>query len=167
VNDTLEAVLQRFEAAAAKFMTCVDSAPTLERDVFLLKVERSLAELYCTALAIPAVEPESEHANKTAFPTEQWRALHGSLGEKFGEVDVHWLLFDSRQNDEPVQATLSAHISEIYYDLKRNLQLKENGMGQADLMWESRFHFLVHWGRHALQALKAIYDLQHDKDLLD
>jgi hypothetical protein len=55
---------------------------------------------------------------------------------------------------------LAGDISEIYYDLRQNFQLEEKGIPHADLMWELRESFREHWGRHAIEALKTIYDLR-------
>ena len=57
-----------------------------------------------------------------------------------------------------VQGTLSADLSEIYFDLKCDLNFDKTGISQADFAWELRFSFWSHWGRHALDALKAMYD---------
>jgi hypothetical protein len=82
------------------------------------------------------------------------------LREKIGELDVYWGVFDSTAKEEPVQATLSADISEIYYDLKQDLQLKTKRIAHADLIWEIHSSFREHWGRHAIDALKALYNLR-------
>ena len=162
MNDALGSVLQRFEAAATRFMACVDSATTLERDVFLANVELRLAELYYTALEIPAVEPESENFDGTPFPTDQWAEQCRALREKIGEVDVYWHVFDSTEKEEPVQGSLAGDISEIYYDLKQDLRLKETNIAYVDFVWEVRFSFREHWGRHAIDALKTMYGLHLD-----
>ena len=161
MSDTLDVVLQRYEAAATKFIACVDS-PTLESDVFLANVGRCLADLYCCALDVPPVKSESEFPDDTPFPMEQWTALYHSLREKIGDKDVYWEVFDSQQKEQPIQATLSNDISDIYFDLKKNLQLKNKGMSGADLIWEIYFSFREHWARHALHALNAINDLRVD-----
>ena len=159
MSDNHGLVLDRFYAAVTGFMTSVDSASALDRDAFLSKVGRSLAELYCSALDLPAVEPESETADDTPFPTDEWKKQYLSLREKIGPLDAYWLVFDSAEKEEPVQGSLAGDISEIYYDLRQDLQLREKGIPRADMLWEIHSSFREHWGRHAIAALKTIYDL--------
>jgi hypothetical protein len=66
---------------------------------------------------------------------------------------------DSTVEEAPAQGSLAGDISEIYYDLRQNLQLEEREIPRADLLWELRESFREHWGRHALETLKAIHNL--------
>jgi hypothetical protein len=45
MSDNVE-LMQRFHAAATKFIEAADSAPHLETEVFLANVSRTMAELY-------------------------------------------------------------------------------------------------------------------------
>jgi Domain of unknown function (DUF5063) len=117
-----------------------------------------LAELYSVALHLPVIEPDTAKTNETPFPTEAWAGLFHSPREKLGPLDMYWELFDSTKKEDLVQGTLSGDLSEIYFDLKHDLHLDKTGIGQADFVRELRFSFRSHWGRHALEALKAMYD---------
>lgn len=55
-NDEL---MQKFRAAAMKFIEVVDTAPHVDANAFLANVSRSMAELYSIALSLPAVEPDT------------------------------------------------------------------------------------------------------------
>ena len=163
------AVLQRFEAAATKFMTCVDSAPTLESDAFLLQIGHCLAELYCAALDIPDVQPESEHLDGSRPSAEErlkeWKERYDSLTEKLGTSNGYWVVFDSTKQEEPVQGSLADDITDIYLEVKQTLRLKEKGIARADLIFEIYLFFRQHWARHAIHALNAINDLRlHDRE---
>lgn len=159
MSDNLSSLLHRFRAAATNFIKVVDSAPNLERDEFIASVNRSLAELYSSALYLPVVEPDTAGANGTSFASDKWVGLFHSLKEKIGPLDAYWGIFDSTEKSEPAQGSLAGDISEIYYDLKENLQLEETGITSGDLLWDLRESFREHWGRHATEALKAIYNL--------
>lgn len=166
ISDTLEAVLDRFDTAATSFMARVDSASTLERDAFLIQVGRCLAELYCAALDVPVVEPESEHLDRARCPVEErlkeWKERYDSLGEKLGVRDAYWVVFDSTKKEEPVQGSLANDITDIYLDLQQDLQLKDKGMARADLIFQIYLSFREHWARHAIHALNTINDLRLD-----
>ncbi|MGB2628438.1 MAG: DUF5063 domain-containing protein [Candidatus Acidiferrum sp.] len=155
----LSVMLHRFRAMSAIFIEVVDSAPNLERDEFLASLNRALAELYSSALYLPAAEPETADVDAAPFASDEFVALRDSLQRKFGPLDIYWGTFDSTEKSEPYQGSLAGDISEIYFDLKENRQLGEKGITRADLIWELRESFREHWGRHAAGALKAIYDL--------
>ena len=159
MGDNLVLELRRFRQAATNFIETVDLSSSLEREAFLSSVSCCLAELYSSALYLPAVAPETAEVDETPFPTEQWAGLFQSIKEKIGPLDAYWVIFDSTEKDAPAQGSLAGDISEIYYDLRQDLQLEEKGTPHADLMWELRESFRHHWGRHAIGALKAIYDL--------
>ena len=151
--------LHRFRVAATHFIETVDSSPRLERGIFLSSVSRCLAELYSSALDLPAVEPDTAAAGETPFPTAQWAGLFQSIKEKIGPLDAYWTVFDSTEKEAPAEGSLAGDISEIYYDLRQHFQLEAKGIPHADFMWELRESFREHWGRHAIEALKAIHDL--------
>jgi hypothetical protein len=157
MSDSSDCVLRRFRAGATTFIEAVDSASNLERDVFLATISRCLAELYSSALYLPAVEPDTEGTDETPFATERSAELCNSLRGKIGPLDAYWTIFDSTENGAPVQGTLAGDISEIYFDLKHDLHLEEKGISQADFLWELRFSFRSHWGKHLLGALVAIH----------
>jgi hypothetical protein len=162
MSDNVHLVLDRFRAAAAEFIQTVDSVGAMEPDAFLGRLSHCLAELYSRALDLPAVEPDTTGIDETPFAAEKWaelcNSLRGRLRSKIGPFDAYWGVFDSTENESPVQGTLAGDISEIYFDLKDDLQLEEKGISHADFLWELRSSFRSHWGKHLLGALVAIHD---------
>ena len=69
---------------------------------------------------------------------------------KIGTFDTYWTIFDFTEKQEPVQGSLAGDISEIYFDLKECLNLKENGVARSDVLFDWRLAFRSHWGRHLL-----------------
>jgi len=111
-SDNVE-LIERFRAAARKFIEEVDSAPQIDTEPFLANVGRSMAELYWVALTLPDVQPETDGTDETPFQTETWGKLRHSLQEKIGPLDTYWEIFDSTEKQEPVQGSLAGDISEI------------------------------------------------------
>jgi hypothetical protein len=149
-------VMERFRAAAANFIQVVDSIAVIEREAFLARLSHCLAELYTSALDFPAVQPDTSSIDETPFAKEECNELYHLLRSKIGSFDGYWRVFDSVENLPPVQASLAADISEIYFDLKQDLRPKD--ISDPDFLWELRFSFRSHWGRHLLGALTAIHD---------
>ena len=88
-------LMEKFRAAAMKFIEVVDAAPKLETDAFLANVGRSMAELYSVALSLPAVEPDTTGTDEPSFESNNWDLLRRSLQEKIGPLDAYWMVFDS------------------------------------------------------------------------
>jgi Domain of unknown function (DUF5063) len=158
MTDNVLIVLERFRAAAENFIQTVDSVAAMDRDTFLPRLSHCLAELYSSALDLPAVEPDTTGTDETPLAAEKWAELCSSLRGKIGPLDAYWGIFDSTENESPVQGTLAGDISEIYFDLKHDLHLEEKGIPQSDFLWELRSSFRSHWGKHLLGALVAIHD---------
>lgn len=156
MSDNVE-VMQRFRAAATTFIEVVDSAPHFETEEFLANLSHSMAELYSVALALPSVEPESTGPDDATFQSDKWDDLRRSLENKIGTFDTYWTIFDFTEKQEPVQGSLAGDISEIYFDLKECLNLKENGVARSDVLFDWRLAFRSHWGRHLLTALTAVH----------
>jgi hypothetical protein len=150
-------LMQKFRAAALKFIEVVDAAPRIEANTFLANVGRCMAELYTIALSLPAVEPHTTGADETPFQADKGDTLRRSLQEKIGSRDTYWQVFDSSCKEEPVQGSLAGDISEIYFDLKCSLELEQTGVARSDVLFDWRLDFRSHWGRHLLGALAAIH----------
>jgi Domain of unknown function (DUF5063) len=158
MTDNVHLELDRFRAAAENFIQTVDSVAAIEREPFMARLSHCLAELYSSALDLPAVEPDTTSIDETPFDTEKWAELCNALRGKIGPLDTYWKIFDSTENEPPVQGTLAGDISEIYFDLMHNLHIEEKGISHADFLSELRFSFRSHWGKHLLGALVAIHD---------
>lgn len=158
MTENIQLVLDRLREAAANFVHTVDSSSAMEREAFLARLSHCLAELYSSALDLPAVEPDTTGTDETPFATEKWAELYNSLRGKIGPLDAYWEIFDSTERNSAVQSTLAGDISEIYFDLKHDLHLEEKGISPGDFLWELRTSFRSHWGKHLLGALRAIHD---------
>jgi|CZLA01.1.fsa_nt_gi hypothetical protein len=96
MGDNLGPALQRFHVASTNFVETVDSLSSLERDTFLASMGRCLAELYSSALYLPAVEPETTAVDETEFAAAQWAGLFKSIKEKIGPLDTYWTVLIRR-----------------------------------------------------------------------
>ena len=80
------------------------------------------------------------------------------LSEPRADWDRYWQVFDPTEDDEAVFGTLADDIADIYRDLKEGLVLIEaHEVPPEDIIWNWRFSFYSHWGKHAMDALLTVH----------
>ena len=55
------------------------------------------------------------------------------------------------------RTSLSDDLLDVYFDLRRGLELWDQEVPKAAAIWEWRFAFDTHWGDHAIDALRALH----------
>lgn len=139
-----------------QFCEFVEKANEYSRDDRLAATRQRLLELYEAGSRLPAVEPpEGIEAGPSPERPRGWT--------DFEALDVYWEVFDPYEQGVPVAGSLSDDVLDMYGDLRRGLALWENGDRTKNdgfkvaAIWEWRFHFDVHWGDHAIDALRALH----------
>ncbi len=120
-------------------------------DAFVL-----LASLYSQALRLPTVEPDVAVVNEPPRNRVEWQTLlprfeHlpvGHYGEVFSPLVV--------PPETPVVGDLADDLADIYKDIKLPLEAYDSGQ-TSYAVWQWRFCFETHIGRHMLSALKAMH----------
>jgi hypothetical protein len=136
-----------FAAAAQRFCTSVESHPTYDGD---LRVPIALlADLIGHGAQLPNVDPAP--ADRSQAPPPQ-KTVH------FANFQYYRCVFDPFDGiyDEPALelGDITDDIGDIYADLQRGLSHWEDNQLRA--IWEWKFGFDHHWGRHAGSALNAL-----------
>jgi hypothetical protein len=163
MNPEWQTGIDGFREAATRFIDVVDSCCEVANDQFLMSIQRCLLELYASVLRLPTVEPEEDENPPVApYSVAVRTEVYERLKEKFGTSGIYWEIFDSTTFSEPIKGSLADDISDIYFDLKESVYLAERNKHPENTLWEVRFSFSSHWGRHLTDALKAIYDLHAD-----
>jgi hypothetical protein len=181
-----------FALLAEDFCALVEQRESLGCEGLLRAVHVRLAPLYAAALALPSVEAlddtssevvdeagiadsEEPDVDVSGRPTEsspdrmsheEWMALYRSLSEQLGERDLYAEVFDPylQPPKEPVIASLADDIADIYRDLAEG-RIKWRQGASDEAWWQWRFHFTIHWGEHATNALRALHALAADYEL--
>ena len=107
----------------------------------------SLLDLYSKALYLPEIEPKDTEALDFDIPVPKI---------DFGQYDHYWEIFNPYHLDEPLEASLSDDIIDIYRDIKRGLLLYEKNK-DIEAIWQWRFNFDIHWGNHVVDAIRALH----------
>jgi hypothetical protein len=166
-NDAIDP--DRFTVIAQRFCSVVDSASNMNRADLLAEIYRILPKLIDAAISLPDVdlsdsgeqieEPaEATFSSKTPRSRQEQEQLCSPLKEKLGDWDLYREVFNPTQDNEIIFGSLADDIADIYLDLKYGLVLQETHQAPlADIIWEWRFSFNCHWGKHAIDALRTIH----------
>jgi hypothetical protein len=149
--------VDRFTRAAEDFCGFVDQSAGLERAEFVETLGRHLATLYALGMELPQVAPTTaDDLPRTGKPLN---VPAPALQTKLGDLDYYNLTFDPWDvaDAEPVTASLSDDVRDIYIDLAEGLDALAAGAPTTDVVWSWQFGFDNHWGVHAAHALYAIH----------
>jgi len=160
-------IVESFLSLVRQFCSVIDEASTLDRAEILARIYPLLPRLIDQAIAMPKVEDaaESEDAKtdddlpeKSRWTHDERRQLFKLLQEKLGIWDQYWVIFDPTKDLDAILGSLADDLADIYFDLKEGLALHESGQSvPGKVIWEWRFSFEIHWGEHALGALRTIH----------
>jgi len=130
----------------------------------LAQLQKLLPALYCSALDLPEADPTDE-PDIDRFSHDQWNELFKRIGSKIGRWSYYQEMFDPYDSLEtsPVVGDLADDLSDIYRDLVEGVELRKMGR-YADAIWAWKFNFQIHWGEHALSALRAIHTIAFTYD---
>lgn len=117
--------------------------------------QKILAELCLSVLDLPDDEFEDDVEIKDVS-TEEWKAVMGKFSNL--PINEYLMVFDptKAEENETVFALLSEDLADIYRDIKRGLLFYDAGH-ISEAIWQWKFNFKIHWGRHLFSAQKAIY----------
>ena len=118
----------------------------------------SLAGLLTAASKLPDVSP-SEVDLPDGPSQEQWSERFAALQRALGEWEGYWTTMAAHGEDaeQVVMLSLGDDLADIWRDLKQGLLALDAGAPPDDVIWEWRFGFYAHWGRHATEALRALH----------
>ncbi|WP_051304048.1 DUF5063 domain-containing protein [Calidithermus chliarophilus] len=163
--------LATFAQLADEFCGFLEGEEASPSRGFIQRLHHLLSRLYLGALELPHTDvlfgpenddEEASNAQADNYRREeleqQIRQVVARLAGYLGEIDYYLEVFDPYEtsNAEPVGGSLVDDISDIYRDLLAGLRQWERGESGAAL-WEWRFNFEVHWGEHAISAIRAIH----------
>ncbi|WP_338472636.1 DUF5063 domain-containing protein [Niallia sp. XMNu-256] len=100
----------------------------------------SLLDLYSKALYLPDVEPEKDVVSDIKLSVPQIL---------FDEYDHYWQVFNPYHLDDPVGASLSDDILDIYKDVKKGILFYTREINLRN--------FEIDWGNHAVNAIRALH----------
>lgn len=144
---------------ASAYCEVIDGIDNLTPKMLLTEMSRLLPRLHAAVVSIPRLK-----ANSPLYPLvdlETRFALFCKLRDKLGECDPYWM---ERDRDTPLKGSLADDLTDIYFDLRRGLQLLQDGStvacARAASDWSRSYE--AHWGEHLVDAERHLYYLLRD-----
>ena len=155
VRDTAE----EFASKAERFVGWLDRATADESTtVDMRQLHELLGALQTAAARLPAVAP-----GEAAEPELEYKRCSESTLRSRLPMDAYSVVFNPFEYDplemnppKPVMATLTDDLSDMHRDLMEGLVLYRADRFQ-DALWQWRFMYYAHWGRHLSHAQCAIW----------
>ena len=140
--------ITRFVEAARAYCRFVQDAGAYPPAARLRAAAQQLATLYAASLSLPDPEPLPD-VSEPSVERPRWAG--------FDDYDAYWEVYDplKMEADSVVCGSLSDDILDVYSDVASGLALFDDGH-VANAVWHWRFTRGVHWGDHAVDALRAL-----------
>lgn len=134
-------------------------------------VHRVMPLMYTKGSLLPDVEVEHPEANMRFVTEEQWEQMFTQLREKFGKDDEFWIIDPEYINEtEPLKASLSENLADIYQDMKDFILLyqKNTIAARQNALSDCKELFSDHWGYRISKIMMQLHHLIYntEEDLL-
>jgi hypothetical protein len=160
---TNEASVEAFRCLAESYCALVEQIEQLEPSEVLRRLSVLLPALIAKATELPDLEP-TEGYDAPEISHGVWSERFAAIDSTLGHLGGYWTTMEVRSAAEPgvVPLPVADDLVDIWRDLRGGLDaLTDNGT-VADAVWEWRFNFGIHWGAHAIEALRAVHAALHD-----
>ncbi|MBL7852751.1 MAG: DUF5063 domain-containing protein [Cyclobacteriaceae bacterium] len=151
-----------FLLTARNYCAFIESTDTTDIE-YLRKLQSLLLTLYLNATNLPWTTLEHEEEFKDKLSKEEFDKILSVIADKVGQNRYYWEVFDptNEKDTEAVCGDLVDDLGDIYKDMKYGLMIFDLGTmaSKEDAVWDMKFGFEKHWGRHAISALKTIHFL--------
>jgi len=153
MNGDMPLQCSRMVSAAMDYCDLIDDFGVPGRDAqWVARMGKLLPRLHVAVIALSA---DVEDQQYYCFPDDDQRCelylrlLHAlqdddALWEKHGDSEA------KRMQRQRLCDRLADDLTDVYFDLKRGLELVEHDVQRAVCAWRNSFY--LHWGRHLLDA---------------
>jgi hypothetical protein len=161
-NDpTLSRSILELVTIATEFCNLIENSSSRNK-VELVKSLQSFAPLlYLRGTLIPVIQPEDTEMSERFVTEEQWEAIFLELREKLGKEDEFWILEDHSETDEPIKASISECLTDVYQDMKDFVILfkKTRQSARENAVHDIKHLFEINWGKKLSLILPIIHKL--------
>ena len=151
---------------ANEYCVYLETAEKKSKDGVLKFAATILPLLYLKGSLLPVIDVANPEANERFVTEEQWENVFTMLRDKFGKDDEFWLIDPQYINDtEPLKASISENMADIYQDLKDLVMLYQKNTFDArqNALHECKELFNNHWGYSITNILPRLHHLNNSK----
>lgn len=150
--------VEAFGELAASYCALIEQLEGHDPQDVLDRLWVLLPALISGATQLPEVEPTTG-AEAPEISHVEWSERFGTLNAVLGERGSYWTTMEVQADREPavVNLPLADDLADIWRDLRGGLDSLASTGVVADAVWEWRFTFEIHWGAHAVEALRAVH----------
>lgn len=164
--DVLDTVFSRMTFAAREYCELIDNVDSISRGDWLARMSGLLPRLHD---AVIQLKSDSAATVKTRGPDFDERfELFSRLYERFGEREGFDADFDGGPEGRRLSGSLADDFTDIYFDLKRGLQLLQEHAGEPNVAiaeWQRSFQ--LHWRHHLDDAQRQLDGLMRQEQRSD
>ena len=151
--------IESFVDLASSYCSLIEHHAEYSTEDFVTRVREILPLLYHRALTLPELETTDQDIDRE-ISHDEWSDMFASLQRKLGINDLYWEIYDplKTDHDDPVAASLSDDLADIWRDLKDGLShwADCSDTMRQQIIWNWHFSFHSHWSDHVVDALRAI-----------
>jgi hypothetical protein len=159
---TLSKPVAEMMTIAGEYSNYMDTVEEKSRNGILEFTVRVLPLLYLKGTMLPEVDVEFPEANERFVTEEQWESVFTNLREKFGAEDEFWIIDPQYVNEtEPLKASISENLADIYQDMKDiSLLYQKNTLAaRENALADCKELFAKNWGYKITNILTRIHHL--------
>ncbi len=161
-----------FATVANEYCSFIEAVDQFQRKSFIIRVQKLFPLLYLKAVLLPVPDIEmSDDLPEKFVGEEDYNFIRLKLEEKFGQFDLYHEVFDAsmQYSAEPIEASISENITDIYQDLKDFILAYRIGTLEVmnDALWECKNNFEQYWGQRLVNGLRALHNLVYGETDLD
>lgn len=164
---TLTRPVAEMMTIAGEYSDYMETVEERSRNGILEFTHRILPLMYLRGTMLPLPQVDHPEANERYVTEEQWETVFNNLREKFGEDDEYWIIDPQYINEtEPLKASLSENLADIYQDMKDVSMLygKNTLAARQNAVADCRTLFSDHWGYRIGNLLVRLHHLQYNRE---
>lgn len=149
---------------ANEYCIYIEKSEDLTKEEITAFIQRIIPLLYLKGSLLPVIHVDDTDANERFVTEEEWERMFSTLRELFMDADEYWSLnYNSPDQNNPIKASLSENLVDIYQDLKDFIMLyqKPSRASKQNAARDCKYLFETHWGDKALQLLQWIHFLNY------
>ncbi|MFW6389172.1 MAG: DUF5063 domain-containing protein [Marinilabiliaceae bacterium] len=161
-----------FVTVAREFCNWLEGTPNFERREFIDTGRKMLPLLYLKASVLPKTEEMLEDDFLEKFVSEEeYQQILNAVLAKMGPYNDYLEVFtaDMQRSVEPLTATVSENLADIYQDIKDFLMSYRTAVTEImnDALLELNQNFEEYWGQRLVNVLRALHNVAFSGENLD